>query len=70
MMLKALETLPGKDITRDSFLAAIKGKRFDLGGLKLDFTNDNQGSDLVISTYLDGDDFNVLGSAEMNRLLR
>ena len=70
MMLKALETVPGNDITRDSFLAAIKGKRFDLGGLKLDFTNDNQGSDLVISTYLDGDDFNVLGSAEMNRLLR
>ena len=45
-------------------------KAIDVGGLKLDFSNDNQGSDLVISTYLNGDDFNLLGSAEMNRLLR
>jgi ABC-type branched-subunit amino acid transport system substrate-binding protein len=70
MMLKVLETIPGKDITRASFLSAIKGKKIDVGGLKLDFSNDNQGSDLVISTYLDGGDFNLLGSAEMNRLLR
>jgi branched-chain amino acid transport system substrate-binding protein len=70
MMLKVLQTMPGKDITRASFLSAIKGKRIDVGGLKLDFTNDNQGSDLVISTYLNGDDFNLLGSAEMDRLLR
>ena len=70
MMLKVLESMPGKDITRASFLSAIQGKKIDVGGLKLDFSNDNQGSDLVISTYLDGDDFNLLGSAEMNRLLR
>lgn len=70
MMLKVMESMPGKEITRQSFLAAVKGKKFDLGGLKLDFSNDNQGSDLVIATYLDGDDFNLLGSAEMNRLLR
>jgi branched-chain amino acid transport system substrate-binding protein len=70
MMLKVLESIPGKNITRASFLSAIQGKKIDVGGLKLDFSNDNQGSDLVISTYLDGDDFNLLGSAEMNRLLR
>ena len=70
MMLKVLESIPGKNITRASFLSAIVGKKIDVGGLKLDFSNDNQGSDLVISTYLDGDDFNLLGSAEMNRLLR
>ena len=70
MMLKVLETMPGKDITRASFLSAIKGKKIDLGGLMLDFSNDNQGSDLVIATYLDGGNFNLLGSAEMNRLLR
>ena len=70
MMLKVLESMPGKDITRASFLSAIQGKKIDVGGLKLDFSNDNQGSDLVISTYLDGDNFNLLGSAEMNRLLR
>jgi len=70
LMLKVLETMPGNEITRQSFVAAIKGKKFELGGLQLDFTNDNQGSDLVISTYLDGDDFNLLGSADLNRLLR
>jgi branched-chain amino acid transport system substrate-binding protein len=70
MMLKVLESIPGKNITRASFLSAIQGKKIDVGGLKLDFSNDNQGSDLVISTYLDGDDFNLLGSAEMDRLLR
>ncbi len=70
MMLQVMESMPGKEITRASFLSAIKGKKIDVGGLKLDFSNDNQGSDLVISTYLDGDDFNLLGSAEMNRLLR
>jgi len=70
MMLKVLESMPGKDITRASFLSAIQGKKIDVGGLKLDFSNDNQGSDLVISTYLDGDNFNLLGSVEMNRLLR
>ena len=70
MMLKVLETMPGKDITRASFLSAIEGKKIDLGGLMLDFSNDNQGSDLVIATYLDGGNFNLLGSAELNRLLR
>jgi ABC-type branched-subunit amino acid transport system substrate-binding protein len=70
MMLKVLESMPGNDITRASFLSAVKGKKIDLGGLQLDFSNDNQGSDLVISTYLEGDNFNLLGSAEMNRLLR
>jgi hypothetical protein len=70
MMLKVLQSMPGKKITRASFLSAIQGKKIDVGGLKLDFSNDNQGSDLVISTYLDGDNFSLLGSAEMNRLLR
>ena len=70
MMLQALENIPGKEISRASFLSAIKGKKFNVGGLKLDFSNDNQGSDLVIATYLDGDEFSVLNGAAMNRLLR
>ncbi|MCB1825099.1 MAG: ABC transporter substrate-binding protein [Candidatus Competibacteraceae bacterium] len=41
------------DITRDNFLKAVRGQTFDLDGLKLDFTNDNQGSDFVQLTYLD-----------------
>jgi hypothetical protein len=68
--LKVLESMPGKDITRDSFLSAIKGKKFDIGGLVLDYSTDNQGSDLVISTYLDSGLFHILGSDGMDRLLR
>lgn len=41
------------DITRENFLKAVRGRTFDLGGLKLDFTNDNQGSDFVQLAYLD-----------------
>lgn len=42
------------DITRENFLKAVRGRTLDLGGLKLDFTGDNQGSDLVQLAYLDG----------------
>lgn len=68
--LKVLESIPGKDITRSSFLAAINGNKFDVGGLKLDYSTDNQGSDLVIATYLEKELFNLLGSDDMDRLLR
>ncbi|MGD2171787.1 MAG: ABC transporter substrate-binding protein [Gammaproteobacteria bacterium] len=70
MLIKVLEDIPGNDITRDALIASIAGKRFDIGGLKLDYSNDNQGSDLVISTYLDSDRFNVLGRNDMRKILR
>jgi hypothetical protein len=68
--LKVLESMPGKDVTRSSFLSTVKDNKFDIGGLILDYSSDNQGSDLVISTYLDNDSFNLLGSDDMDRLLR
>jgi branched-chain amino acid transport system substrate-binding protein len=68
--LKVLESIPGKDITRSSFLATINGNKFDVGGLILDYSTDNQGSDLVIATYLENELFNLLGSDDMDRLLR
>jgi branched-chain amino acid transport system substrate-binding protein len=68
--LKVLESMPGKDITRSSFLSAIQGNKFDIGGMKLDYSTDNQGSDLVISTYLENDLFNILGRDDLDRLLR
>ena len=69
-MLQAMKSIPGKEVTRDGLLSTIKGKRFDIGGLVLDFSNDNQGSDLVISTYLANDRFSILGNGEMEKLLR
>lgn len=47
--LRQLET-DGKTITRNHLLATFKGQQFDLGGLTMDFNNDNQGSDLVVMT--------------------
>lgn len=54
MLLKAMEDVntAGKEVTRDNVVAALRGQKFDLGGLPLDFTDDNQGSDLVIMTAL------------------
>lgn len=51
MILKGLNDIKGK-ITRQSFVNSLLGHRFDIGGIKLDFTNDNQGSDLVVMTTL------------------
>ena len=69
-LVKAMESIPSNDITRASLLTAIRGNKFKIGGLELDYTSDNQGSDLVISTYLDRDQFNILGRDEMGNLLR
>ena len=58
MFLAIARSIKG-DITRESFLKAVRGHNFDLGGLPLDFTNDNQGSDLVLLIYLDGKEFKL-----------
>ena len=70
LLLKALQSIPGDQITRAQLLAAIKGKRFDLGGLTLDYTNDNQGSDLVIATHLENNRFSVLAAGDIQSILR
>ena len=69
-LLQAMSRIPGKEITRAGLLATIRGQRFNVGGLELDFSSDNQGSDLVIATYLANDRFGVLGKGEMEKLLR
>ena len=69
-LLEAMQKSPGNDISRGALLATIKGKKFNVGGLTLDYSNDNQGSDLVIATLLKDNDFSILGSGEMEKLLR
>ena len=64
LVLHGLEKVDG-DITRNKFTQAILKTRFDLGGLTLDFTTDNQGSDLVEFTtfksgeWIDGNDTSI-----------
>jgi branched-chain amino acid transport system substrate-binding protein len=57
-------------ITRQKFLNAVLGRKFDLGGLKLDFSNDNQGSDLVILTNLSPDGFKPMSVSAWDAMMR
>jgi hypothetical protein len=49
MLVSLLNRIEGR-LTRLNLMNAALGHRFDLGGLDIDFTEDNQGSDLVTIT--------------------
>lgn len=57
--LRKLET-DNKPITRANLLTTFKGQQFDLGGLNMNFTNDNQGSDFVVMTQYSPDKWQAL----------
>ena len=59
LFVAAVKNIDGP-ITRENFLKAIRGKKFDIGGLQMDFTRDNQGSDMVALTYLTEDGYRPL----------
>lgn len=69
LWLNAMESVQGR-ITRAKFLNAIRGRIFDLGGLKLDFSKDNQGSDLVVLTSLTPDGFKPMSLKAWDALVR
>ena len=62
IILKGLQGITGQ-INRKNFMKAIKGHRFNIGGLKLDFTDDNQGSDLVMMTALVNGEWEAMSSS-------
>jgi hypothetical protein len=69
MVLIILDNTQG-ELTRANFLAAARGRPYDLGGITVDFTNDNQGSDFVQLTYLQEGEFKAIGSAELRQLFQ
>ena len=69
MFLKIAESIEG-NISRAGFLNAVRGQVFNLDGLVLDFTNDNQGSDMVLMTYLKDDNYVVINSGGLKSLLQ
>jgi ABC-type branched-subunit amino acid transport system substrate-binding protein len=71
MTLKILKDTPGK-LTREKFMKQVRKSRFNLGGIDIDFTgeNDNQGSDLVVASYLTPDGFRKLDLATFRAMLR
>ncbi|MDX1433671.1 MAG: ABC transporter substrate-binding protein [Gammaproteobacteria bacterium] len=58
------------EVTRAKFLDAIRGRIFDLGGLKMDFSTDNQGSDLVVLTHLTETGFDPMPPSAWRAMLR
>lgn len=69
LWLTAMGSVEGR-ITRAKFLNAVRGRKFDLGGLKLDYSNDNQGSDLVVLTNLSPDGFKPMSVSAWDALVR
>ncbi|MCP5159543.1 MAG: ABC transporter substrate-binding protein [Gammaproteobacteria bacterium] len=69
MFLVIMRNIKG-DITRTNFLAAVRGKTFDLGGLALDFTSDNQGSDFVQPYFFEEGIFKPYTSQQLQKIFQ
>jgi len=69
LWLRTMQNVKGT-ISRQKFLDAVLGHKFDLGGLKLDYSKDNQGSDLVILTNLTPDGFKPMSVSAWDALMR
>jgi ABC-type branched-subunit amino acid transport system substrate-binding protein len=69
LWLDAMEKVQGR-ITRAKFLANLRGRKFDLGGLSLDYSSDNQGSDLVVLTNLTPGGFKPMSLSAWDALVR
>jgi len=57
-------------LTRENFLKAARRQPYDIGGVKVDFTTDNQGSDFVQATYLRDGQFTALTTQELTALFK
>lgn len=70
MTLRILSDISG-DITRESFMAQVARSQFDLGGVTINFLeNNNQGSNLVILSYLTSQGFRTLDAAKFKAMLQ
>jgi len=68
MLLSALRSIEG-EITREKFLAAIRGEKFDLGGVKLNFRGSNQGSKLVTMIYYKNGKYSTLNKEGWKQII-
>ncbi len=67
LFLAILQAIDGP-LTRENFLKAARRQPYDIGGIRVDFTNDNQGSDFVLLTLLQGDTFTVIEPSAVGKL--
>lgn len=57
-------------LTRENFLKAARRQPYDIGGVKVDFTTDNQGSDFVLVTSLKDGEFTVAAPHYLESLFK
>ncbi|NJN45175.1 MAG: ABC transporter substrate-binding protein [Candidatus Competibacteraceae bacterium] len=69
LVLAVLNTIEG-DLTRANFLGAARSQPYDLGGITVDFTSDNQGSDFVQLTALKGGVFKPIMPADLKTVFQ
>ncbi len=67
MFLSLLNQVKG-EITRERFVDVAKNSSFELGGLRLDFSDDNQGSDLVSMTHFAQKNFVPMSSENWKQM--
>jgi hypothetical protein len=51
MFLRIAGGIPG-ELTREAFMKQVSQSHFDLGGIPIDFTKGNQGSNLIVTSYV------------------
>ena len=67
LFLAILQAIDGP-LTRENFLKAARRQPYDIGGIRVDFTNGNQGSNFVLLTLLQGDTFTVIEPSDIGKL--
>ncbi|MEZ5582096.1 MAG: ABC transporter substrate-binding protein [Candidatus Competibacteraceae bacterium] len=69
LVLAVLNNTQG-DLTRANFLSAARRQPYDLGGIIVDFTSDNQGSDFVQLTALQSGGFKPITPADLKTVFQ
>ncbi len=64
MFLAIMQAIEGP-LTRENFLKAARRQPYDIGGVKVDFTTDNQGSDFVLAFVLRDGQFIAITPQEL-----
>ncbi|MCP5132651.1 MAG: ABC transporter substrate-binding protein [Gammaproteobacteria bacterium] len=57
-------------LTRENFLKTARRQPYDIGGMKVDYTTSNQGSNFVLLTHLNAGDFTPVKPSDLESLFK
>jgi len=69
MVVRILRDMPGEP-TREAFMKQAMASKFDLGGIPIDFSKGNQGSNLIVTSYVSGTGFGELTPEILRKMLK